>query len=355
MFYRPNSAWSWAMVVATVLEIGTVLALEVAIFIIFQLALRPSLSLHGDLGPDSKIIPTVLVLLIFGFIYLALLLYDTLAKKDTIQLGGISFFAACLLGFTTIQIDQVIKGLTDLSLHGLIAHDDILANIRSMTIVIAVMTGLYTAVTMFLGIKLYSEFQWNVYRLLNADLAMQRRYFTFKAFTTILKFDLFFFSGFIIQLLVVVTGLTPSENALASITIPLIIITLLASTWCTRRENVIGTFVVLILHFALLAIFIFKFVRMYQVSFELKYRPARKGLTYFGSLTIILSLVTIGLAVKCLMNFGNGLKIHINSQRLKLGLLEDEDMELSEFSGQRVPIASTSHGSQNHEGDTIEV
>jgi uncharacterized membrane protein len=122
----------------------------------------------------------VLVLLIFGFIYLALLLYDTLANKDTIQLGGISFFAACLLGFTTIQVDQVIKGLTELSIQGLIAHDDSLANIRSMTIAIAVMTGFYTAVTMFLGIKLYSEFQWNVYHLLNADLAMQRRYFTFK-------------------------------------------------------------------------------------------------------------------------------------------------------------------------------
>jgi hypothetical protein len=93
---------------------------------------------------------------------------------------------------------------------------------------------------------------------------------------------------------------------------------------------------------------------MYQVPSESKYRPARKGLTYFGSLTIILSLVTIGLAVKCLMNFGKGLKIHINSQRLKLGLLEDEDMELSEFGGQRVLIVSTSHGSQNHEGDTIE-
>lgn len=122
----------------------------------------------------------MLVLLIFGFIYLALLLYDTLAKKDTVQLGGISFFAACLFGFTTIQVDQVINELILLSDQGLIAHDDSLANIRSMTTVIAAMTGFYTMVTMFLGTKLYSEFQWNVYRLLNADLAMQRRYFTFK-------------------------------------------------------------------------------------------------------------------------------------------------------------------------------
>jgi len=94
-------------------------------------------------------------------------------------------------------------------------------------------------------------------------------------------------------------------------------------------------------------------VRVYQIPFQhYKYFQARKSLTYFGSLTIILSLVTIGLAVKCRMNFGKGLKIHINSQRLKLGLLEDEDMELSGFAGQRVSIESTSHGSQNHEGDT---
>jgi hypothetical protein len=55
-----------------------------------------------------------------------------------------------------------------------------IARIRSLSIVNAVVTGLYTLIITLIGFKLYTEFQWTVYRQLNADWAMQRRYFTFK-------------------------------------------------------------------------------------------------------------------------------------------------------------------------------
>lgn len=58
------------------------------------------------------------------------------------------------------------------------------------------------------------------------------------------------------------------------------------------------------------------------------YAPARKSLTFFAIMTIVLSVVTIGLAIKCMLNFNKGLKVHINSRRVAQSLLEDHEMEL---------------------------
>lgn len=69
---------------------------------------------------------------------------------------------------------------------------------------------------------------------------------------------------------------------------------------------------------------------MYQPAHGVNYLPARKILTYFGIITLLLSLLTIVVAVKCIANFNKGLKIHINSNRLAQGLLEDYEMEMSE-------------------------
>jgi amino acid transporter len=68
-----------------------------------------------------------------------------------------------------------------------------------------------------------------------------------------------------------------------------------------------------------MAYFIFKLVRMYDTSDEEKvheYLPARKSLTTFAVITILLLVVTIVTAVVCTMNFGKGLKPHIQKRKM---------------------------------------
>lgn len=135
---------------------------------------------------DAKTIPSFLTLLIFGFIYQALLLYDTLAQRNTIQLIGLCIFAACLFIYAVLQIQEVEKVTLGLIESGngdrasLMPTSDVYFFIRPLSITNAVLTGLYTTIIAFVSFKLYSEFQWTIYRLLNADLKMQQRYFTFK-------------------------------------------------------------------------------------------------------------------------------------------------------------------------------
>ena len=68
---------------------------------------------------------------------------------------------------------------------------------------------------------------------------------------------------------------------------------------------------------------------MYQSTRVIAYIPARKTLSCFGVITVVLSCATIAVAIKCMMNFNNGLKSHIMGYELSRNLLEDREMELS--------------------------
>jgi hypothetical protein len=62
---------------------------------------------------------------------------------------------------------------------------------------------------------------------------------------------------------------------------------------------------------AALAYFLFKLVRMYSPARAKDYEPARKTLTVFAVITIILLVVTIVIAIRCSLNYGKGLRNHI--------------------------------------------
>jgi NADH:ubiquinone oxidoreductase subunit 6 (subunit J) len=76
--------------------------------------------------------------------------------------------------------------------------------------------------------------------------------------------------------------------------------------------------VVIIVYFIALAYFLFKLVRMYKANAarQKDYIPARKSLTSFAVLTILLLLVTIIVACMCTHNFNKGLKPHVSSKRV---------------------------------------
>jgi hypothetical protein len=63
---------------------------------------------------------------------------------------------------------------------------------------------------------------------------------------TLLKFDVFFFLGFMIQFLAIAVGDGGAESALTIAYIPFIVMTLSVSTWFMRRENTTGMLVVLV-------------------------------------------------------------------------------------------------------------
>lgn len=73
---------------------------------------------------------------------------------------------------------------------------------------------------------------------------------------------------------------------------------------------------IVVIYFAAMAYFIFKLVRMYTPPRMKDYAAARSSLTTFAVLTLLLLVVTIAAAIMCMINFGKGLKPHVQRRKV---------------------------------------
>lgn len=71
----------------------------------------------------NRTIPTYLALLILGFIYEIVLVFDALAAKNTIQVIGICMMNLAMMVYTAIQIDQIHEAFVYLNSQRLIRVD----------------------------------------------------------------------------------------------------------------------------------------------------------------------------------------------------------------------------------------
>jgi len=299
--------------IAATIQAAIILAMESYIFAKFQESLVP----HQKPIPLSKTIPTYLTLFIFGFLYQLVLVYDSLRLKNTIQVIGLCAYNMGMVIYGSIQYDSINKAIDGLvALNRVKANTTVWQNIQPYLVAVPCIIALFTVGMSIIAWKLYDEFAWTIYKHISADLRMKRRYLTFQIYIALLKFDFFFFLGFTVQFLVVVTGLAGAEFGLTIAAIPVTVVILFMAAFWTRRENRFGMIVTIFLFFCGLAYFIFKLARMYQPSHEVNYIPVRKSLTSFAVITIVLIVLTIINACVCTSNFGLGLKPHIMKRRV---------------------------------------
>lgn len=197
---------------------------------------------------QSRAIPTFLTLYIFGFIYQLFLIWDALRLKNTIQVFGLVLMNVGFLIYGSVQMQQIHQAVDQLGTSHLtepaiqVWNDE-----RPFLIAIPCVIALFTVLLAGTALKLYDEFAWTIYKHISADLQMKRRYLTYQVYIALLKFDFFFFLGFTIQFVVIITtGRTVVEFGLTIAAIPVtIVILLLAALW-VRRENLLGTILVIV-------------------------------------------------------------------------------------------------------------
>jgi hypothetical protein len=203
----------------------------------------------------SRTITTFLTLYIFGFVFELLLVYDALRLKNTIQVIGLCLFNLALLIYAAVQMQQIADAVTDLQGHGEIGPDA-WADSKPFLIAIPCIIAVGTMQMAFIAWKLYDEFAWTIYKHISADLRMKRRYLTFQVrslkmgravyadtgqiYIALLKFDFFFFLGFVIQFVVIVVKKTDAEFWTTIAAIPAIIVILMLAGIFTRRESKLG-------------------------------------------------------------------------------------------------------------------
>ncbi|KAM4058565.1 putative UPF0658 golgi apparatus membrane protein [Hirsutella rhossiliensis] len=312
-----NAKWAAAFMGVTSLQAIVCLGFESFVFAKFQMSLGNWVE-KPEVQSQYKTIPTFLTLFIFGFLYELVVVWDALRMKNTIQVIGVCIANLALLVYTAIQVDQIQVALEVLGVEALkagITPDELWSDVKPFLVAIPAVIALSTVVLMFISWKLYQEFAWDILKNIGADYRMKKRFLHYQIYIALLKFDFFFFLGFIIQFVVIVAQKSDPEFALTIATIPITIGILLAAAFFTRRENKPGMMAVIVLYLGGLTYFIFKLVRIYQPEYQESYKAVRKSLTAFAVITILLILLTITNAIICMRNFDKGLKAHLLSPR----------------------------------------
>ena len=88
-----------------------------------------------------------------------------------------------------------------------------------------------------LGWKIYTEFGWQVYKFLGADRQIKRMYAQFQVFECLVKFDVFFWVAFCVQLIWLVLQKQDWEYYVTVAALPLSIIVLVEGNLAARHEN----------------------------------------------------------------------------------------------------------------------
>ncbi len=208
------------------------------VFALFQTNLEKS---HNSQSTKSRTIPTFLTLYIFGFLYQLVLVWDALRMKNTIQVIGLVAYNIGLLIYGSAQMSQIKN--VDLELF---TDTNIWSDSKPFLLAIPCILALGTVLLAVCTWKLYDEFAWTIYKRISADLRMKRRYLQYQVYIALLKFDFFFFLGFTVQFVVIVT-VRKAEFALTITAIPVTILILLAAAWFVRRESLLGTIGVIVI------------------------------------------------------------------------------------------------------------
>ncbi|KAJ9158518.1 Acyl-CoA N-acyltransferase [Coniochaeta hoffmannii] len=312
-----SSKWRRLFFATAAVQAIICMAFEAYVFAKFQLSIVPHFKFSDpQLNSQYKTIPTFLTLFVFAFIYELILVWDALRSKNTIQIIGLCICNPALLAYTALQIDQIGNAIDFLEAHNAIqpnalGEHDVWSTCRPFLIAIPCIIAVATLALAYISWQLYKEFAWDILKQIGADYRMKKRFLHYQIYIALLKFDFFFFLGFTVQFLVIVTGKTDVEFALTIAAIPVTIAILLCAAFFTRREIKVGMVAVMTLYFAGLAYFFFKLVRIYQPSHQANYLAVRRSLTAFAVMTIILIILTIVNAFICMSNFGKGLKNHL--------------------------------------------
>lgn len=195
MLYRPNTPWTWIFFVSTCIEAVVLITLEAYAFTLITMlsmetadlwnrviytSLRNSVTPIASTVPAYRSIPSFFALVTLGLVYQLLLVYDTLAHQNTIQVIGLGIYSGALSVYNGIQYNQ-LRDIVEVLTANSVVPRNTWPLLRGILVSIIVITASFTFWIQFSAWKLYEEFAWVTLRKVEADLQMRRRYLCFQA------------------------------------------------------------------------------------------------------------------------------------------------------------------------------
>ncbi|GAA5888054.1 hypothetical protein JCM6882_000264 [Rhodosporidiobolus microsporus] len=257
--------------------------------------------------PELQSVATYLSLFILAVIFEIAITLDAMQQKNIMTLVVLCFFQVALLVYSSVLPSQLADAING-------SNADT-PNVRRLTriyaIVIPCVVGACTVAMSGMLWPLYGEFGWDVFKRIGADIAIRRYFKRYQVFVCLLKFDGFFFVGFAVQFLVLVSGTPTVEFVLTIVALPVILIALALFAIAVRIESRTGVYISFVVQAAGMAYFVYKLVRIYQTATSDRYDAAKATLTIFSIISLAMLLATFVMMGLCMANFGKGLRERI--------------------------------------------
>ncbi|KAG0066351.1 hypothetical protein BGZ89_007360 [Linnemannia elongata] len=308
----PDVPWPRATLFIVTLE--TVVALVLESLVLREHVVRPEPNrdtgvLDTALSTPQTIYPIVYL---FAIVSLFTLCIDAMYHRNQIQVVAFTFFNILCCTYGVIQTLADWNGAT--------------AQLKAFNLAISVTMGVSSIFLIFCAFKLSRVFGWEMFRFLGADLKMRKMHKAYEILITLLKFDVFFFVGFAIQMFTLVGTADHTyigtiggrqvyrQHLLVGLSIPASVILLALAFFGVMKEKKIVSIFVIFCLAAAEPYFIYQLVYLHLPQNRDKFLASRRYLTFFISVTLVLVLITLFFMTYCYRNYGKGLLISEKSR-----------------------------------------
>jgi len=262
---------------------------------------------------SARRLPVYFIIFGFAHVFQFILAIDAVWMRNTLQFLFLTAFNLVLLIYAVVQIFEIRSTLPGLTSGTESPIFDIPINI--LIIIIPFVVALAELAYVILGWSIWREFGWKVYKLLGADRRIKRLYMHYQIFACIMKFDVFFWCGFSIQLIWMVLQSTNFEYYITVAALPASLVVLLAGHLGARYESRPLMYAFMVSCAGACAYFTFKLFRIISQRDDTSIKPVFKSLTAFAALAIAFLIATFVWACIVLSNFETGLKAHLSRDK----------------------------------------
>jgi len=249
------------------------------------------------------------------------LITDTITKSSTIQLIIGTLFSISISFYSIIQYYQQKED--KFRQHEMLSESIVLHPSKRIEIAIIILMFIFCLGWIIITLRLYKIFGWNVFKQLGADIGVRNRLKLYQILISLLKIDIFLFTTFAMQYIVLVIYYIQNEEKYVKILncVLLFIIFLMPfiGFLATKKENYKLMFLFIVLLSVSIGYMVFSIVDIIfnkkdksssedNVKTLGRYRNCENSLQFASGMSLAVGIITFILALINFKNFPKGLK-----------------------------------------------
>ncbi|OJJ69772.1 hypothetical protein ASPBRDRAFT_76469 [Aspergillus brasiliensis CBS 101740] len=303
--YRPTTRYEWWLCSVLLTQAALTVTFEIYILVEWQRWVTPTI----NQVPVSYLIPINLGILIFACVFELILSLDAIHHKNNILLLAVCICNACSFAYSVMQLflmEETTARLFESRFEYPTLVDttrNVWPQVQPAEMLVCIVTGMCTLILCPIAYLMHRDYAWAIYKSVHGSLDTRMRYLAYEIFLVLIKLNLYFVVGFIIQYDLVYVHFKEPEYTLTMLLIPVAVIAIILGVWFVHRKQTFGAIVIIICHLALIAYLISRIVILSSAN-----TAGKNMMLLFASFSLVLTAATVVCTATCIRNFNRGLR-----------------------------------------------